>query len=78
MSLPTALVLLGLVVALIYIYISNKRHDAEVAALTAVQAESWKTDYHNPNSPTYDPVRVAAEEAEAQANPRPIDYAGDR
>ena len=82
MSLSTGLVLLGLVIALIYIYISNKKHNEEVEALKAAQAEAWKTDYHNPNSPTYDPVRVAAEDAQAQAeaeaNPRPSDYAGDR
>ena len=78
MSLLTGLVVLGLIIALVYIYISNKKHNEEVEALKAAQAEAWKTDYHNPNSPTYDPVRVAAEEAEAQANPRPSDYAGDR
>jgi hypothetical protein len=78
MSLEAGLVLLVVAGLLVYIYISNKKHDAEVAALQAAQAEAWKTDYHNPASPTYDAVRVAAEDAEAQANPRPSDYAGDR
>jgi hypothetical protein len=78
MSLLTGLVVLGLIIALVYIYISNKKHNEEVEALKAAQAEAWKTDYHNPSSPTYDPVRVEAEDAEAQSNPRPSDYAGDR
>lgn len=39
------------------------REKANKAADIAA-AEAWKTDYHNPDSPTYDPDRVAKEEAE--------------
>jgi len=38
--------------------------DAANKAADIAAAEAWKTDYHNPQSPTYDPVRVAKEEAE--------------
>lgn len=38
--------------------------DAANKAADIAAAEAWKTDYHNPDSPTYDPERVAKEEAE--------------
>jgi hypothetical protein len=78
MSLEIGLVLLVAAGFLVYIYNSNKKHNAELEAQKAAQAEAWKTDYHNPASPTYDPARVEAEDAEAQANPAPSNWAGDR
>ena len=63
MSLEIVLVIVVVAGALFYIYNSNKQKEAEQAAEAAAQAEAWKTDYRNPASPTYDPDRVAAEEA---------------
>lgn len=65
----TAIVIIVLfVVVAVALFIKDKKNKDRRKkvndAVDAAAAEAWKTDYHNPNSPTYDPVRVAAEEEE--------------